>query len=140
MQNATRLAFGWKSLATFGVLFFWVSASSLFVNSQTGSQGQNAVYNSSNGILGSYAFIDASMFPATGRDFCGVLKFVLQNVDQPPAYPVGAVIDARGLPGNTQTNMKCSASPWAGLTSPPPSTILLPAQTITRVGQWYPIM
>ncbi len=77
--------------------------------------------------MGSNVFIDASMFPAAGRDFCGVLKFVLQNIDQPPTYPSGAVIDARGLPGNTQTNMTCTTSPWAGITNPPPSTILLPA-------------
>ena len=36
-------------------------------------------------------------------------------------------IDARGLPGNTTTSMTCTASPWAGIANPPPSTILLPA-------------
>jgi hypothetical protein len=93
----------------------------ILANAQ-GSRGQNAVYNSSNGVVGSNAFIDASMFPAQGVDFCGVLHNVLLTVV--PA--TGAVIDARGLP-NTGTSMTCSASPWAGITNPPPSTILLPA-------------
>jgi hypothetical protein len=62
-------------------------------------------------------------------NLCSVLNYVLVNVDQPPVYPSGAVIDARGLPGTTGTRMTCTASPWAGISSPPPSTILLPATT-----------
>jgi hypothetical protein len=54
------------------------------------------------------------------------LTFILQNVDRPPVYPSGAVIDARGL-NSTNTSMTCTASPWAGISNPPPSTILLPA-------------
>ncbi len=46
-----------------------------------GSPGQNAVYNSSSGIVGSYAFIDASTFAARGlaqafvKDEAGALPF-----------------------------------------------------------------
>jgi hypothetical protein len=63
---------------------------------------------------------------AQGADFCKILNGILTSENYPPA---GAVIDARGLPGNTQTNMTCSASPWAALSNPPPSVILLPATT-----------
>jgi hypothetical protein len=78
------------------VLFGWFFGSPLPARAQ---QGQDAVYNSSNGVVGSSAFIDASMFPATGRDFCGVLNWVLN-----PAHGIlpaaGGVIDARGLPNS----------------------------------------
>jgi hypothetical protein len=63
-----------------------------------------------------------------------VLKFVLATVDQPPNYPSGAVIDARGLNSNN-TSMACTASPWAGITGPP-SNILLPAGTIVIPTPW----
>jgi hypothetical protein len=116
-----------------GLLVYWCP---VLASAQTGSQGQNAVYNANNGIVGSGAFIDASMFGKNNTDICAVLKLVLQTVDQPPTYPSGAVIDARGLPGTTGTSMTCSASPWAGITNPPPSTILLPAGTIIIPGTW----
>ena len=68
-------------------------------------------------------------------NFCGVLNFILNPTNH--VMPVvGAVIDARGLPGNTGTSMTCAASPWAGITSPPPSTILLPAGTIIIPTVW----
>ena len=47
----------------------------------------------------------------------------------------GGVIDARGLNSNN-VNMTCAASPWAGITTPPPSTILLPAGTILIPTAW----
>ncbi len=109
MNSTTRFASAGMLFAIVAVLACWLSAFPTVANAQ-GSQGQDAVYNSSNGVVGSNAFIDASMFPATGRDFCGVLKFVLQNIDQPPMYPSGAVIDARGLPGNTGTRMTCAVA------------------------------
>jgi hypothetical protein len=97
------------------------------------TQGNNAVYNS-NAICSSTtscgfsgAFIDASVFGNSSTDVCTVLKGILSSRTYPPA---GAVIDARGLPGTTGTSMQCTASPWAGITSPKPSTILLPAGTI----------
>jgi len=135
VNGTTRFASSGMFFTSVAVLACWLSAFPTVANAQ-GIQGQNAVYNSSNGVVGSNAFIDASMFPAAGRDFCGVLKFVLQNIDQPPTYPSGAVIDARGLPGNTGTSMTCAASPWAGITNPPFSTILLPAGTIVISTTW----
>jgi hypothetical protein len=79
-------------------------------------------------VVGSSAFIDASMFGAQNTDICAVLNFILKPSNHIlPA--TGGVIDARGLPGNTQTSMTCSISPWAGIPNPPPSTILLPATT-----------
>jgi hypothetical protein len=91
-------------------------------------QGQDAVYNSSGQVTNSPSFIDASMFASSVQnpDFCKVVNWILnpQNHILPPS---GAVIDARGLPGNTGTSMTCSISPWAGIPNPqPPSTILLP--------------
>ncbi len=83
---------------------------------------QDAVYNNSIGVVGSSSFIDASMFANGTLDFCGVLNNVLAH--HTPSY--GAVIDARGL-NSANTSMTCAASPWDGITNPPPSTILLPA-------------
>jgi hypothetical protein len=122
MRYATGFTYPGILSGIVAVVVCGLSAFPTFASAQ-GTQGQNAVYNSSNGIVGSSAFIDASMFPAQGVDFCGVLhNLLLNNV---PA--VGAVIDARGLPGTTHTSMTCTASPWAGIANPPPSTILLPA-------------
>jgi hypothetical protein len=93
--------------------------------------GPNAVFNStgacssSSHCTPSSAFVDASVFAAkvTNPNFCSVLNYVLLN-----GLPsTGGVVDARGLPGSTGTSMTCAASPWAGISSPPPSTILLPA-------------
>jgi hypothetical protein len=95
-----------------------------------GSQGQDAVYNNSSGVVGSSSFIDASMFASSTRpDICAVLYYVLKNVV--PAT-TGAVVDARGIPGSTPaTRMTCAAgtTPWYnGATYVNiPSTILLPA-------------
>jgi len=93
------------------------------------------VYNSSgNCCLRSSAFIDASMFANSPpiKNFCRVLNFIL-NPSNGVITSVGAVIDARGL---TNMTMTCSASPWAGITSPPPSTILLPVGTIGTSATW----
>jgi hypothetical protein len=74
-------------------------------------------------VLGSSAFIDASMFTASAPNICGILHSILNGA----SYPLtGAVIDARGL-NSGNTSMTCTTSPWAGIPSPPPSTILLPA-------------
>jgi hypothetical protein len=67
-------------------------------------------------------------------DLCSVLNYMLTpSHGIVPSY--GAVIDARGLPFTTPpTNMTCPSSqpsPWAGISNPPPSTILLPATTPT---------
>jgi hypothetical protein len=148
MKATTGLASGWILFAIVAVLVGWFSALpgqlSAQTNSCSGSQGQNGVYNppcnkGNPGVVGSFAFIDASMFvsspPPPSRNLCGVLNFVLQHVDKAPNYPNGAVIDARGL-NSGNTSMSCTASPWAGLTNLLPSTILLPATTITIPSTW----
>jgi len=98
-------------------------------------QGANDVYDSGGAQQGSTAFIDASMFAGGGLDFCGVLHTILDP--QRGFLPAtGAVIDARGLPYTTpSTSTICAASPWAGINAYP-STILLPAGTITIPTTW----
>jgi hypothetical protein len=104
----------------------WILVSTVAAWAQ---QGQDAVYNPSNGVTNSPAFIDASMFAGSvsGPNICTVLNFVLTRVVK-TTYPNGAVIDARGLPNSTPTtSMTCTGTPWSGINNPPPSTILLPA-------------
>jgi hypothetical protein len=137
MKGTTGFIPGWISLAIVAVL------ASLFLvfplrlnatNTCSGLQGQNGVYNStcnngSPGVVGSSAFIDASAFAASQRpNICAVLNFVLNPLNG-IITSAGGVIDARGLPGATGTSMTCTTSPWAGITNPPPATILLPATT-----------
>jgi hypothetical protein len=131
MKSKTGSAGHSTLLGAFCVLLVGLS---VFPIHAEGQQGNNAVYNY-NSITNmsqccnpSPAFIDASMFAGSfaSPDFCSVHDYVLVHVVQ-PTYPGGAVIDARGLPGTTSTSMTCAASPWAGITNPPPSTILLPA-------------
>jgi hypothetical protein len=139
MRNITRPGSYWMLVVTVVATFCWFLIFSNHADAQ--SQGNNAVYNSSGNCFqssqcaGSAAFIDASVFTSKATDFCGVLKYVLANVDQPPTYPSGAVIDARGLKSGN-TSMTCTASPWAGITLPPPSNILLPAGTIVIPSTW----
>ncbi len=129
MKGAIRSASSWMFLASVAVLACWLSAFPAVAQ-----RGQDAVYNSSNGVTNSPAFIDASMFGAQNTDICAVLNFIMSPGH---GYPLaGAVIDARGLPGTTGTGMTCTASPWAGITNPPPSTILLPAGTIVIPTTW----
>jgi hypothetical protein len=140
MKRTTKFASGWIVFTIVAVVAIGFSVCPSLANGQ-GGQGQNAVYPASgNCCAGSRGFIDASMFTgSTTNNICAVLNFVLQNVDQPPTYPSGAVIDARGLPGGMATSMKCTTtnpSPWAGITSPPASVILLPAGTILIPGTW----
>jgi hypothetical protein len=74
-------------------------------NMCTSAPGANAVYgNCNNGniaITSSSAFIDASQFAGNVQspNFCSVVGYVLLN--RVPSG--GAVIDARGLPGITNT-------------------------------------
>jgi hypothetical protein len=103
-------------------------------------QGNNAICNSNactqiSDLTGSSAFIDASMFSGKSTNFCGVLGYIL-NTSNGVLTSAGGVIDARGLPGTTTTTMACTSSPWAGITSPPGSVILLPAGTITTSASW----
>jgi hypothetical protein len=126
MKDATK--FG-TALIFWGIVFVlvaWFSACPTPATAQ-GSQGQDAVYNSSNGIVGSSSFIDASMFAFQNGTICSVIYGILQST----TYSA-AVIDARGLLRSTPpTNMTCAAgwTPWNnGITyQNKPSTILLPA-------------
>src|SRR5580692_1046362 len=130
MKSETRSATGWLLLGVFGVLLVGIF---VFPNVAEGQQGNNAVFNTSSNCSpckASPAFIDASVFGGTHTDLCTVLHGILTGAST-TLPPGGAVIDARGLPGATGTSMVCTASPWAGITSPPPSTILLPATTAT---------
>jgi hypothetical protein len=139
MKGTGKFGSGWVLFVTIAVPASLLLAFSTRADAQ--SQGNNAVYNSSGSCSPSCgfsgAFIDASTFfnsPPT-KNFCSVLNWVLNPLNGiiPSA---GAVIDARGLPGTTGTSMKCTASPWAGITTPTPATILLPAGTILIPKSW----
>ena len=116
------------------VLAFWFSAYSISASAQTGSQGQNGVYYADQTCCkGTSAFVDASTFVFLNSDFCTVLYTILHA----PTYSV-TVIDARGL-SSSNTNMTCaSGTPWnqGGISANVPSTILLPAGTITIPQTW----
>jgi len=119
-------------------LLLWFSAFPVSGAAQ-GTRGQNAVYNAQgncgSSCVPSSAFIDASQFGSNTTNICAVLNFILTPGNS--IIPsTGAVIDARGLPGSTNTNMTCSSSPWAGIANPPPTNILLPAGTITIQAGW----
>jgi hypothetical protein len=133
MKNEARSIFAANPLVIITVLVCWFSAFSARAVAQ-GTQGQNAVYSGSSCCVGTSAFIDASTFAGnvTNPNFCSVLNYVLLN----KVPTVGGVIDARGLPGTTGTSMTCSASPWAGISSSPPATILLPTGTIVIPTPW----
>jgi hypothetical protein len=79
------------------------------------------------------------MFASTLHpNICSVLGYIL-NTGNGVMTSAGAVIDARGLPGSVGTSMTCPStqpSPWYGITSPPPATILLPAGAITIPSGW----
>jgi hypothetical protein len=138
MRCATGLTSTRVFLGIVAVLVCWLSTFANYAEAQ-GSQGQNAVCTSSSGCsttIGTSAFIDASMFANSPpqRNICAVLNFILSSTTYPAS---GAVIDARGIPGVTPpVSMTCTASPWAGITSPPPSTVLLPAGTIAIQVGW----
>ncbi len=96
-------------------------------------EGENAVYNSSGNTTPSPDFIDASVYGGSAFNICGVLHGILASLSS------AAVIDARGLPGNTGTSLTCNStnpSPWYGIVSPPASIILLPANTIYIPSTW----
>src|SRR5579862_464794 len=104
MKSTAGTSRGWKLLVVAAILVCWISAFAIFAQAQ-GSQGQDAVYNSSSGIVGSSAFIDASTFlnlATQGRDLCDTIFYVF-NHNYPSA---GAVIDARGISGST--NLICT--------------------------------
>jgi hypothetical protein len=100
------------------------------LGASTRTQGQDAVYNSTGGIVGSPSFIDASMFlrGTQGRDLCDTIYGILSSSFGSTYPAAGAVIDARGISG--ATNLTCThGTPWSEGSSSVslPSTILLPA-------------
>jgi hypothetical protein len=128
MQYRNALASARTSLGIVAVLVCSSSVFPTLVRAQA-NPGQDAVYNNSSGVVGSSSFIDASMFASSPpqRNICAVLNWVL-NPSNGIIPAGGAVIDARGVPGVIPVvSMTCAASPWDGITNPPPSTILLPA-------------
>ena len=132
MRSTGRLISCHTFLAVVFALAGWVSLRTTRAEAQT---GDNAVYNYlGTTVVHSPAFIDAKVFTTKppNNDLCSVLNYVLVKIVQ-LTYPQGAVIDARGLPaaGTSMTCPSSQPSPWSGITSPPPSTILLPATTST---------
>jgi hypothetical protein len=125
MKSTKKLALSSLFLGTMLVFLGWIAAFPTPTHAQTGVIGNNAVYSSGTTVTGSSAWIDASVF--AGTDVCAKVNAVFKSTANP--YPAaGAVIDARGVnPGTTQT---CSINFWSGVTTPPPSTILLPPGTI----------
>jgi hypothetical protein len=138
MKNIPRLAHQLMRLLPLFTVLLYFSALPPSAVAQTGTAGQNAISPTNSGCsptAGSSAFIDAIAFIAPNRDFCAVLNTILA----PTSYPAaGAVVDARGLPGSTGTSMVCASSPWGSGSGyvKKPSTILLPAGTITIPTSW----
>jgi hypothetical protein len=128
MTKATRLIFGRTSWIAATIFIGWLLVSATGAVGQT---GENAVYDSlghCSPCKNSPAFFDASVFAGTGTNFCGAINSALTSST---FTAFGGVIDARGL-NSLNTNMTCPStqpSPWYGISSPPPSTILLPATT-----------
>jgi hypothetical protein len=127
MRIARKLTSHWISCAIVIALAGSLSVFPVPAVAQ-GTQGQNAVYNSGGTVVGSSAFIDASTFIGTGNhqfpNICAALNYILNPLNG--ILPAGGgVIDARGISGTTA--LTCTASPWAGISNPPSSTILLPA-------------
>jgi hypothetical protein len=99
-------------------------------------QGDNTVWSGLTPVKGpSSAFIDATAFCTTpgscttSDDFCVVVNAALNTL------PVGGVVDARGI--NSGLSNSCAGSPFTGAhTIAVPSTVLLPAGTITTSKVW----
>jgi hypothetical protein len=118
MKGTVKLKFGGMLFVVLGALIGWLTVSSTHAEGQTGN---NAVYNNTGTgscCVQSQAFTDASVFAATGSNFCSVVKAALTSTS------FSGVVDARGLPFTTPaTSMTCPStqpSPWSGITSPPP--------------------
>ena len=135
MSHTPKLTSLWMFVATV-VMAVWFPAFTGRAEAQ-GTEGQNAVYNSSNGVVGSSAFIDASMYlpphsTTQGRDLCDAIYGIFNNFFGNTYPATGAVIDARGVSGSS--NLTCTlGSPWTegSTTVTAPSTILLPATSAT---------
>jgi hypothetical protein len=124
----------WNLAAVLAVL----AISGFPVSLQAQSLGNNTVYNASNATTNSTAYIDASAFakdangPASASDLCTVLNYIYSTSGIIPS--TGAVIDARGIAVGMSN--PCTASPWNGVSSPPPTTVLLPPGGIFIPNTW----
>jgi len=135
-----------KSTSTFA--YSWVLSAIALIGlpltvrpAEAQNPGNNAVYNSSNGVTFSLSFIDASVFIGNGNNqssnICGAIYGILSGAFY--NYPAtGAVIDARGIGGSTALTCPTGRTPWNNGTTTVnvPSTILLPAGTIIIPGTW----
>jgi hypothetical protein len=106
---------------------------------QSQQQGNVAIYNSGSPAASS-AYIDAGPFYnnglGTSGDICKIINGILSGTLYSNYPPAGAVIDARGiLPlANEPAYLSCSINPFPS--SAPPSTILLPGETIQIAQPW----
>ncbi len=135
MQRANQVPFVSRA-------FFALTVISLAIwpGQSVGQIGYNSVWTSSPSRTSSSAFIDASVFtgPAGQTDICARINAALES-----ATTTGVVIDARGI-NSTNSTMTCTSTntPWAytsgSTTYAPnrPSTVLLPAGTITISRTW----
>jgi hypothetical protein len=133
-MNTAKPAASWSFLAAMFVLgsLFITPARLPAQTINTAAKGNNAVWASTSAISGSAAFIDASVWGSTSLpDYCATLGSALSAIPSGSA----AVIDARGL-NSTNTSMSCASSPWNGITTPLPSTILLGPGNIIISATW----
>lgn len=138
MMNNAKLALRMMIWGTVPLLACWSLSSPTRALAQ-GTLGQNGVCSSSTlcgTTVGTSAFVDAFVVSTTLRSptFCSVLSYILNPLNS-LMTSTGGVIDARGL-NSLNISMTCTASPWAGISAPPPSTILLPAGTIVTTKSW----
>ncbi len=120
------------------VLFSLMLMPGLVGSTLAQSSGNNAI-SSGAGTIASTAFIDASAFYGStigGTNICAILNYIYTPANH--LIPAGgAVIDARGIAvGQSPTSRQCTTNPWNGVTSPPPTTVLLPGGTIYISAQW----
>jgi hypothetical protein len=100
----------------------------------TAIAGNNTVYeicSSAATTIGSSAFVDAGAFDTnTNDDICAKIHSALGAA----STVAGTVIDARGVLPSSGTTQPCVTDPFSGITKP--STVLLPAGTITMSTAW----
>jgi hypothetical protein len=130
-------------VATLVVFLGWCVLVPARVSAQTtpNYQGFNAVIGAANSttpcatvnklnLCPSSAFIDAKVFFTT--DFCAAVNSALYEAQHYDGLSA-PVIDARGIPQPSA----CASSPWNGTnTITIPSTVLLPAGTISLSATW----
>jgi hypothetical protein len=81
----------------------------------------------------SNSWLDATAYtPNLTGDICNQINQALAALNSGSNFNGSGTIDARGVP----TPATCAKSPWDALASPPFSTVLLPAGTITISVPW----